>query len=394
MNKPISDFGLRNADLREDAPGFIIRNPQSEIRNALEGLMRRELFLLSVMVLCCDVAAAQWKAQESGTSADFRGVSAASASVAWASGSRGTFMRTTDGGVTWRAGVVTGAEALDFRDVQVVDASTAYLLSAGEPARIYKTTDGGATWALQYTNTTKGVFFDCVAFWDALHGIAISDPVDGSFLIIKTTDGGATWKEVPRANIPPPLAGEAAFAASGTCIAVEGSDHVWFGTGGGPVSRVFRSTDAGQTWKVAVTPIKSGNNSSGIFSVAFKDARRGVAVGGDYKKTEEASDNVARTTDGGATWTPGGRSQPAGLKEAVIYVPGTPRPTLISVGPSGSGYSLDDGKTWTLIDTNGFHSASFTGPTNAGWAVGAGGRIAKYVGTVPGTQRKPRRKRE
>ena len=358
--------------------------------------MKRKLFLLLCIILCSHQALAQWKTQESGTSADFRGVSAVNSSVAWASGSKGTYTRTTDGGATWRAQVVPGAEALDFRDVQAVDASTAYLLSAGEPARIYKTTDGGSHWTLQYTNTTKGVFFDAMAFWDAQHGIAFSDPVGGSFLIITTTDGGATWREVPRENIPPPLPNEAAFAASGTCLTVQGRHNVWFGTGGGAVSRVFRSTDQGRTWKVAVTPIKSGNASSGIFSLAFKDARRGVAVGGDYKKTDEASDNVARTTDGGATWDLGGRSQPPGLKEAVVYVPGTSTsPTLIAVGPSGSGYSLDDGKTWTRIDTRGFHSTSFTGPTNAGWAVGAGGLIAKYVGTVPATHARvrPRRNR-
>jgi photosystem II stability/assembly factor-like uncharacterized protein len=359
--------------------------------------MKRELFLLLrsiiICIMCSGQALAQWETQTSGTTADFRGVSAVGSRVVWASGSKGTFARTTDGGTSWRAGVVPGAEALDFRDVQAIDANTAYLLNAGEPAKIHKTTDGGKSWALQYTNTTAGIFFDAMAFWDADHGIAFSDPVGGSFLVITTANGGATWKEVPRENIPPPLAGEAAFAASGTCITVQGSDNVWFGTGGGAVSRVFRSTDRGQTWKVATTPIKSGNASSGIFSLAFKDARNGVAVGGDYRKTDEASDNVARTTDGGATWTQGGRSQPPGLKEAVVYVPGTLAPTLIAVGPSGSGYSLDDGKTWTLIDRGGSHSLSFTGPTGAGWAVGAGGSIRKYVGAVPDARRRRRRSR-
>lgn len=356
--------------------------------------MRRELLLLLCStVLCCDVAVGQWQKQASGTSADFRGVSAVGSSVVWASGSKGTYARTTDGGATWRAGVVPGAESLDFRDVQAIDADTAYLLNAGEPARIYKTTNGGKQWGLQYTNTTKGVFFDAMAFWDAEHGIAFSDPIGGHFLIITTANGGRSWKEVPRENIPPPLPGEAAFAASGTCISVQGRDNVWFGTGGGAVSRVFRSTDRGQTWKVATTPIKSGNASSGIFSIAFKDARNGVAVGGDYQQVNEASDNVARTTDGGATWTQGGRSEPPGLREAVAYVPGTSRPTLVAVGPSGSGYSLDDGQTWTRIDTTGHHSLSFTGPTNAGWAVGAGGQISRYVGTVPGARRRTRSRR-
>jgi photosystem II stability/assembly factor-like uncharacterized protein len=359
----------------------------------MKGKLLWLLLLLCGMVLRCDVAVGQWQAQSSGTSADFRGVSAAGLSVVWVSGSNGTYVRTTDGGKTWRAGVVPGAETLDFRDAQAIDANTAYLLNAGEPAKIYKTTDAGERWDLQYTNTTTGVFFDAMAFWDAEHGIAFSDPVGGHFLIITTANGGATWKEVPRENIPPPLTGEAAFAASGTCIAVQGSDNVWFGTGGGAVSRVFRSTDRGQTWKVAVTPIKSGNASSGIFSLAFRDARNGIAVGGDYRKTDEASDNVARTTDGGATWTQGGRSQPPGLKEAVLYVPGTSAPTLVATGPSGSGFSLDDGRTWTRIDSSGYHSLSFTGANGAGWAVGAGGRIARYVGAVPGARKGPSRAR-
>ncbi|PYT10262.1 MAG: glycosyl hydrolase, partial [Acidobacteria bacterium] len=131
----------------------------------------------------------------------------------------------------------------------------------------------------------------------------MSDPVDGRFILIKTTDGGATWKEFPNGTLSPALEGEAAFAASGACIAVKGKSNVWFGTGGAATARVFRSTDGGMTWKVASTPIIAGNASSGVFSIAFKDARNGVIVGGDYKKENEASDNVATTTDGGATWT-------------------------------------------------------------------------------------------
>ena len=37
----------------------------------------------------------------------------------WASGARGTCLGTTDGGATWTASTVPGAEALDFRDLQV-----------------------------------------------------------------------------------------------------------------------------------------------------------------------------------------------------------------------------------------------------------------------------------
>src|SRR5262245_15077108 len=207
-------------------------------------------------LLICSAATAQWTSQQSGTAARFRGVSAITRTMAWASGSGGTYARTTDGGATWKSGVVEGASKLDFRDVEGVDANTAFLLSIGpgEQSRIYKTTDGGSTWSLQFTNRNAKAFFDAFAVWDNRTGIAMSDPVDGRSVLIKTTDGGASWKELPGDKLPPTLDGEAAFAASGTCIAVQGKKNVWIGTGGGATARVFRSPDGGDTWKVAETP--------------------------------------------------------------------------------------------------------------------------------------------
>ena len=248
----------------------------------------------------------EWVPQTSPTKASLRGISAVSARVAWASGTGGTFLRTVDGGATWRADTIPGAAGLDFRDVHAVDGSTAYLMSAGEggQSRIYRTTNGGRSWTLQFTNPHPKGFFDGMAFRDAERGIAYSDPVDGRFLVITTSDGGRSWTELPRESFPPALPGEAAFAASGTGIAVRG-DTVWFGTGGGAVARVFRSTDRGRTWTVVPTPLMAGKASAGVFSVAFVDARNGMAVGGDYASPAAVEGNVARTTDGGV---PGGGS--------------------------------------------------------------------------------------
>ncbi len=336
---------------------------------------------LSAVVVFAGAGDIGWKAQDSKTTSEFRGLSVAGSNIVWASGTRGVFSRTTDGGANWHTAAVEGAESLDFRDVQAVDQNTAYLLSIGPQSRIYKTTDGGSNWALQYSNDKEGVFFDAFAFWDAQHGVAFSDPVSSSFLIITTSDGGKTWNEVPRKNIPPPLEGEAAFAASGTCIAVQGNANAWIGTGGGRVSRVLRSTDRGRTWAAAETPISAGSQSSGIFSIAFRDAKNGVAVGGDYKTPDGAGDNIARTTDGGRTWTLIKGARPAGYKSCVAYVPGTGKPALVAVGLSGSGYSIDDGKTWVNIDATGYNSVSFAAPS-AGWAAGAGGRIAALAGAI------------
>ena len=327
---------------------------------------------------------AQWSLQSSGTTERLRAVSAVSREVAWASGNKGTCVRTTNGGKTWQALRVPGADSLDFRDVEGFGKDTAYLLSigAGELSRIYKTTDGGFHWTLQFKNRNARAFFDAMAFWDRNNIIAVSDAVDGHLVIIKSTDGGTTWIEIPSNKIPAASPGEGVFAASGTSLTVQGKGRVWIGTGVN-TARVYRSTDGGNSWSVAQTPILSENESSGIFSIAFENGRTGVVVGGDYRSVDSTRANAATTVDGGRTWNPVKTMPPAGFRSAVVYVPGTAAPTLIAVGPSGTDYSLDNGTTWRRLGQIGFHAVSFAGPDGAGWAVGEDGRIAKFEGKVP-----------
>jgi photosystem II stability/assembly factor-like uncharacterized protein len=286
-------------------------------------------------------------------------------------------LRTVDGGATWQKLNVTD-EALDFRDVDAIDASTAYVLSIGNgpSSRIYKTTDAGKTWQLQFKNDDQKAFLDAMSFWDADHGIAFGDSVDLQFYILTTDNGGRTWSRVSTGNLPPALGNEGAFAASGTNIAIFGKTHAWIGTGAAAKSRVLRTSDRGRTWQVADTPLASGG-SAGIFSIAFRDAQHGVIAGGDYKKEQEAVDNLAVTSDGGITWTlVKGLS---GFRSVVAYVPGTK--TLIALGPSGGDYSLDDGKTWTLISGPGFDTFSFFPGKPSGWATGAQGIIGRLTFT-------------
>jgi photosystem II stability/assembly factor-like uncharacterized protein len=295
--------------------------------------------------------------------------------VAWASGAGSTVLRTTDGGQTWQKLNIT-SETLDFRDVDAIDTQTAYVMSIGNgPAsRIYKTVDAGKTWTLQFKNEDQKAFLDAMSFWDANHGIAFGDSVDKQFYILTTSDGGHTWSRVPPTNLPPAQGNEGAFAASGTNIAVLGKSQAWIGTGAATKSRVLRTSDGGHTWQVADTPLASGP-STGIFSIAFRDANHGVIVGGDYTKEQEAVDNLAVTNDGGATWTlVKGLS---GFRSVVAYVPGMKTPALIALGPSGGDYSLDDGRTWKPIDGPGFDTFSFARGKQIGWGAGAGGKLGK-----------------
>ena len=248
-------------------------------------------------------AAPHWTIQTSGVNVRLRGVSAVSERVAWASGAASTVLRTVDSGTTWQKFTVT-EDALDFRDIDAVDEQTAYALSAGNgPAsRIYKTIDAGKSWQLQFKIEDPKAFLDAMTFWDTNHGIVFGDAVDLHFYILTTDDGGHTWSRVPTTNLPPAQGNEGAFAASGTNIAVVGKSHAWIGTGGAAKSRVLRTADRGRTWQVADTPLLSGQ-SAGIFSIAFRDEKHGVIAGGDYRKEQDAVDNLAVTNDGGVTWT-------------------------------------------------------------------------------------------
>ena len=331
-------------------------------------------FFVTLVVLSI-FAVPRWTVQTSGVSVRLRGVSAVSEQVAWASGAGSTVLRTVDGGATWQKLSVT-TDALDFRDVDAIDAKTAYILSIGNgPAsRIYKTSDGGATWQLQFKNDDPKAFLDAMSFWDADHGIAFGDSVDLHFYILITNDGGHTWSRVPPTSLPPAQANEGAFAASGTNIAVYGKSHAWIGTGAAAKSRVLRTIDGGHTWQAADTPLASGP-SAGIFSIAFRDAHHGIIAGGDYRKEQEAVDNVAVTSDGGATWRlVKGLS---GFRSVTAYVPGTK--TIIALGPSGGDYSLDDGQTWTKLDGPGFDTFSFAPRKQIGWGAGANGSIGKLA---------------
>jgi photosystem II stability/assembly factor-like uncharacterized protein len=344
--------------------------------------MRKLIWLL--LFTLSGMAFSQWKLQQTDLKVEFRGLSAVNEKVAWASGSRNTYARTTNGGETWEVATVADKEVLDFRDVEAFDANTAYLLSigTGTKSRIYKTTDGGKNWKAQVVNPHPKAFLDAFAFWDARNGIAVGDPIDGHFMILRTTDGGAQWVQVPAQNIIPALPGDGIFAASGTTIMVNGNANGWFATGGSSAARVFRSTDKGQTWAASNTPIISTQASTGIFSIAFKDALNGIIVGGDYRKVEEAKDNIAKTSDGGRTWTLITNSGLGGFRSCIAYVPGSKGKTLLATGPSGSDYSSDGGMHWVKYDAQGFHVFSFAKGRAVSWAAGAGGRIAKF-GPIP-----------
>lgn len=318
-----------------------------------------------------------WEVQPAPVKEQLRGICSVSRQVAWASGTKGCWLQTTDGGQTWQAGTVPGAGNLDFRDIEAFDARTAVVLSAGSPAKIYRTEDGGGSWREVYCDRRPAIFFDGMAFRDAKYGVAYGDPVDGRFVLIETRDGGRTWREWPRSRQPEAREGEAAFAASGTGICFRNGKEVWFGTGGN-AARVLHTGDEGRSWREAAAPVRQGIPSAGVFSLCFLDAIHGVMTGGDYRDEGNPVQNAAWTVDGGATWQPVTGRPPAGFRECVQAVPHSRPMLLVAVGPSGSDYSVDGGRNWIpLPGPAGFHSLDFA-PDGTGRAAGRDGLLACF----------------
>ena len=317
--------------------------------------------------------------QVSNTTQLLVGLQAVNDRVVWASGAGGTVLRTTDGGEHWRAGVVPGAEGIQFRDVFALDSVTAWLLSipSGDSARIYRTTDGGEHWTLQFQNQEPAAFYDCFAFWDRKHAIAISDAVKGHVPVLLTDDGGEHWTLQPVAAQPPADSGEGSPAASGTCVVAQRPGSAWIGTiGGKQGARVLRSSNGGRSWQSAVTPIGHRAPGAGIFTLVFRDRLRGFAAGSE-DSTKVPTGRVAATSDGGRTWRLVGDPAFKGTVYGLAIVPGRPR-TLIATGPGGASISSDNGRTWKPLDSSNSWTAAFTN-AHTGWIVGPKGHVARVT---------------
>jgi len=330
--------------------------------------------------------------QNSGTTNLLIAVSPVNSRVVWASGAGGTFTVTTDGGRHWHAGVVPGAEALQFRDVQGVTARVAYLLSIGDNPtdfRIYKTTDGGNNWTMQFQNQNPNAFYDCFAFWTPRRGIAHSDSVNGVFPDLRTTNG-TTWQDIS-GNMPPALPGEFSFASSGTCVATQGGRNAWIATGGASVARILATRDGGDTWNAYDTPLLS-SPSAGAFTVAFRDPWRGIVGGGDLDPNDPNNAATATSSDGGMTWTLTNHPPVTGAIFGLSYVNNGDgndghqrrddddqggRPVVITADTGGAAWTPDEGNTWySLTGVSGFWGVAFAN-AQAGWLVGRNGAILK-----------------
>jgi hypothetical protein len=354
-----------------------------ETRVAYRVGMQRWGWVLAAM-LAVGSARAQWQILASGSTADLRGIHSVGQGVAWASGTQGTVLRTTDEGKSWeRCATPPGAEGLDFRGVQAFDASTAIVMSSGKGAlsRLYKTTDGCKSWRLMFTNPDADGFWDAIKFaeqgfkpTDGCFGVVLGDPIDRHFPFFLTYDCGEHWERQIRESPEAEPEGESIFAASNSSMVVEGLTQRTFVTGGRGGPRIIGfwvgGDDTGipdplnvmkgakpfhfvsRGWDKERLQFAHPSDSSGAFSYAKIDWHQ-VIVGGDYASPDRPAgtawyvDRSHPHYDIG--WTPS-KTTPHGYRSAVAY--DAANKTWITVGPNGTDVSTDDGRNWRALRPN------------------------------------------
>jgi photosystem II stability/assembly factor-like uncharacterized protein len=313
--------------------------------------MKRILYILLCFPIISFAQSYTLKQLAAGKNTSMRGLSVLSDSVAWVSGSNGYVGKTLNGGKTWEWTQPKGYEKLDFRDIEAFDDLKAIVVNAGSPAYILSTVDGGKSWTQVYKNTDSAIFLDGMAFWDKQQGIIFGDPIKNKMQLLKTTDGGLTWQDISNKLKKELKVGEAGFAASGTTIRTLPNGKVWIASGGS-TANIYFSSNYGNSWKVYPCPIIQGESSTGPFSIAFYNAKNGIAVGGNYLKDKENSNNVVLTSNGGKTWQK--PEKPVlGFRSAVEYITDK---ICFATGSSGTDYSADGGITWSNISTQNFNA--------------------------------------
>lgn len=338
------------------------------------------MFRITALLLISLSAAAQWQMQDSHTAASFRGIHSVDGQIAWASGTNGTVLRTEDGGAHWqKCAVPPDADKLDFRAVWAWDAKNAMVMSAGpaDGSRVYETKDGCAHWTELRRNAIQEGFWDALVFSpDRRLGVLLGDPVGGRFYLEQATRSGWAVDPDPCAAQP----GEAAFAASNSSVAFLDRHRYVIATGGKTGARVLfpRAANGPRSCAAVNVPLAGGSESSGIFSIYFRDAKHGIAVGGDYKKPNESAGTAAWTSDGGLHWTAASKP-PHGYRSSVAW--SAERKAWIAAGTNGSDISRDGGKIWQSLDDGNWNALSLP------FAVGPNGRIARLTPEEKAAQR-------
>jgi photosystem II stability/assembly factor-like uncharacterized protein len=243
-------------------------------------------------------------------------------------GGSGFVMKTIDGGEHWT--FPGSADLPNGSPIQtiVVDPTAPGTVWAGAVFGIYKSVDGGDHWTS--TGPAVGEFGQIVA------NQLVLDPVDTHVVYVaglaldgvgvyKSTDGGATWAPTP-------------VLPGGLSLAMLSSSTLVAGTPEG----IFRTGDAATTWDLS----NDGLVNTSVVSIAVDTAAPGTVYSGTLRGV------VARSVDGGDTWTPTAPCDPFGNGVVALAVDPTASATVYAGdgGIRGSFKTIDAGASWASLE--------------------------------------------
>lgn len=243
--------------------------------------------------------------------------------------------------------IILSDKKLQFRTL-AQNKEAFYLINIESPALFFRIDKKTLNYEIVKIDSAKNAFYDAIHFHKDIF-YTFSDPEEDLELKMATF---SEKKDVFNFHLQTSddfllNKGEAAFAASNTNIA-SFENYLWLATGG-KFSRIFRLDLNADDWNVYTTPFIQGTESQGIYSIDFYDKNFGIAVGGDYTKQSENTNNIATTNDSGKTWQIRASGQNAGYMTCVKFRPETKGKDIVAVGDQHISLSMDYGKTWTKI---------------------------------------------
>ncbi len=228
----------------------------------------------------------------------------------------------------------------EIRDADKNEHYLFFMQSNDESLVLREKWDGKEDRLLNFSHHGKPVFLDGIALQDSL-GFLLGDPVDGDFSLYRSQNFGESWDACPGKVYSE--ANEAAYAASGTTNHIIDGDFVFIS--GGETTRFIWSEDLGTSWQYVKIAFESCK-TCGAYSLAFKNRKELVAVGGDYTRPNESNNTCFYSLDGGQSWQ-ASKNPPTGYRSSVIYANGV----YYACGTNGIDYSTDHGQNWLTIST-------------------------------------------